>query len=44
MFQMYFFFNVSLIGFAEEGNVMEVLKKRGKEMSNDRKNIEVLYK
>ena len=26
------------------GNVMEVLKKRGKEMSNDRKNIEVLYK
>ena len=38
------FFNVSLIGFAEEGNVMEVLKKRGKEMSNDRKNIEVLYK
>ena len=23
---------------------MEVLKKRGKEMSNDRKNIEVLYK
>ena len=36
------FFNVSLIGFAEEGECHGSSQKRGKEMSNDRKNIEVL--